>query len=202
MSKGNPEYREIARLAYSNALDLQDEAKLLFEAKSPRAFTLAVASCEELVKCILAFFIWNEDIDPEKVWAERGGKRRPMLTDHTSKHGMFALFLFIEELRQERGSEAGAQVLKDAVEKGELNFDSIQGGARLEKFMRETESRRQASVYVGVKSIKGRVQTPKTEITPEICQDLLKRIEQFIPVLEAILPLDKATYRKWSGRFG
>lgn len=49
--EANSEYKEIARFAYANALDLYNEAKfLLKERKSPRAFALAVASIEELIK--------------------------------------------------------------------------------------------------------------------------------------------------------
>lgn len=195
----NAEYREIARRAYSNALDLHDEARLLLkEEKSPRAFTLAVASCEELVKSFLADIVWKEGLDPQTLYAERDdGRKRFILTDHTSKHGLFALFLFLAEVR--RGGPAALEaVSEELMLTFKLDFGSVKGGASIEKMMRELERMRQDSVYVGVKLVNGRIKNPKQEITLDACEDLLKRIEEFIPRLEANLPVGRDQYQGWA----
>jgi AbiV family abortive infection protein len=81
------EYNSIARLAYENAIELLDEARLLLREKnSPRAFTLAVASIEELMKSFLADLIWKGSAKPEDLRAELKGKNWPILTSHGSKH--------------------------------------------------------------------------------------------------------------------
>jgi AbiV family abortive infection protein len=190
------EYGEIARLAYVNAMDLYDEARfLLKEKKSPRAFALAVASCEELVKSYLCDTVWKESLDPRTLLVERKGKKWPILTDHLNKHGLFALFLFLGEVRK-GGRKSLEETIKSLKTTLALDFRSVNGGAEMETFVRAMEGRREDSLYVDVKPVKGRIRTPKEEITPEICRGLMKRIEEFTPLLEANLQLSRDEYQE------
>ncbi len=176
-------------------MDLRDEAHLLFEQESPRAFTLAVASIEELMKSFLCDTVWKQNLDPSTLRAELKGKEWPILTSHASKHRLFALFLLLSEARK-----GGRKALEETIEtlKTTLTTDALtlKGKAEIETLVKALEGRRQDSLYVDVKKKDGRIKTPHTEITPAMCDDLLKRIDQFLPTLETNLKLSRNEYQK------
>lgn len=194
--EANSEYKEIARLAYANALDLYDEAKfLLQERKSPRAFALAVASIEELIKSVVYDSGWKQDIDPDLLLAESRGKKKSILLDHATKHQLYGLFLLYGEARKE-GRKKAEEVFETLKTTGTTASLTLERKAEIDALITTLEGRRLDSLYVGVELEEGRVKTPKGEITLVMCQDLVTRIEQFIPFVESHLKLGREAFPK------
>lgn len=191
----NSEYQQIARLAYDNATELFDEARLLLREKdSPRAFTLAVASVEELMKSYLADLVWKGGAKPEDLQAELRGRKWPILTHHGSKHRLFALFLIMQAAKKE-GTEKVESV--DRMLRETLTTDSVnvKGMKEIVELITSMEGKRQDSLYVGTKVVEGRIKTPRQEISHKVCEDLFNRIEGFLPIVETNLKTSRERYQ-------
>lgn len=175
-NKTNSEYGKVARLAYENGIDLYDEARLLLKQNSPRAFALAVASIEELEKAFLCDTVWKQDLDADVLVAELGRKKWPMLTSHGSKQRLFGVSLLMSEARKggRKALEETAATLERTLTTASLTLKEKAG---IEELIFRMESRRQDSLYVGVKPEGGRIKTPKTVISTQMSKDLLEKIE-------------------------
>jgi AbiV family abortive infection protein len=195
-TKTHPEYQTISRLAYDNGTELLEEARLLLrEKESPRAFALAVASIEELTKAYLADSVWKQDLDPDALVAEFKGRKWKILTHHGSKQHLFALFLIMDAARQE-GSEKMANVDKTLRETLMTDAIDVKGKNEIVELITSMEGKRQDSLYVGTKVEAGRIRTPKKEISRQMSEDLIGRIERFLPILETNLKLSKPKYQQ------
>ena len=146
-SDSDTDYREVARLAYSNGEELLNEAQLLLSKDSPRAFTLAVASIEELIKAQLADMISKGSAEPSDLIAEMDGRTWPMLTHHKSKQRLLTLFLLLRAAKKEGGEAKELEV--DKVLRDTLNTASVKvrGKEHIEELITNMESRRQYSLY-------------------------------------------------------
>ena len=87
-------YKEAAVKSYENALDLQKDAKLLYNKKRfARAYSLSVLSIEELSKAYLYKGISERRIDEKQV-----KKFKKAILNHSLKLGMFSLLLGYSQL--------------------------------------------------------------------------------------------------------
>jgi AbiV family abortive infection protein len=188
------DYQVIARLAYENGVDLYEEAGVLLKRGSPRAFTLAVASIEELMKSFLCDTVFKQDLDPDTLVAELDGKRWRILKSHKSKHILFALFLMLNQAKKEgQDVEETRRLLETTLTTDSLRF---KGKAEIERLILSMETRRQDSLYVDTKSEGGKVKTPKNQVTTEMSQDLISKIEEFLPTLETNLKVSRGGYMR------
>jgi AbiV family abortive infection protein len=195
MKRSWPEFQRISRLAYSNGVDLLDEARLLLKEKqSPRAFALAVASVEELMKSYLADTVWKQDVDPNTLVAVLNGRRVKIPTSHGAKHHLFALFLIMQSAQQE-GSEKMESVRKALTETLDLDAVDVKGKQEIKELVASMERLRQDSLYVDTKEVRGIIKTPKQVISKGMCKDLFAKIEAFLPTVETNLKLSKEKYQ-------
>ncbi len=194
------DYRMIARQAYDNATDLREDARLLLNARnSPRAFSLGVACVEELMKAFIADLVSKGSAKPEDLKAELKGRVWPILTSHGSKHHLFALFLLLQAAKRE-GPGKVASVDKTLRETLTTDSIDVKGKAEIIKLVTTMEEKRQDSLYVGTKMVKGLIKTPKSEITREMCVDLLAKIDDFLPTVETNLKTSSEKYRDEAGK--
>ncbi len=190
-----PEYQKIARLAYINATELLDEAQLLSkEKKSPRAFALAVAAIEELMKSYLADTVWKQDLDPDTLVVELNGRKLKILRSHGSKQHLFALFLIMQAARQE-GRVKIASVARTLRETLNTASVEVKGKREIVESIASMERNRQDSLYVQTREERGIIKTPREVISQAMCEDLFAKIEAFLPIVETNLKLSKARYQ-------
>jgi len=182
MADPNADYPTISRLAIANGIDLYNEARLLLQQDSPRAFALAVASAEELMKGVLAGFASvNRDMVGEFVFErERDGRKFPILTRHEGKHAFFGLFLLVQAAIREGGYARANEVLKAAAEVGDIEAVEVENKADIIRQIKSMETDRQDSLYVGVKGKGDNVKTPKKAISRAMTENLLGQIHTYI----------------------
>lgn len=193
-SDSETDYGEIARQAYSNGEELYREAGLLYAKHSPRAFTLAVASIEELIKAELADMVSKGSAKPSDLVAEVDGQWRPILTRHESKQRLLTLFLLLRAAKKEGGEAKELEVdriLKETYDTGSVQ---VQGQEQIIELISKMETRRKDSVYVGVKGRKGEIKTPQNQISEKMCAELLDIIGDLLKSVEANLMVSKERY--------
>ncbi|QQG49419.1 MAG: AbiV family abortive infection protein [archaeon] len=193
------DYWEIAKEAYLNAAELRDEAWLLMKRGSPRAFTLAVASIEELMKAQLADMVSKGSAKPEELIAQVDGKKPwPIMTSHKSKQNLFALFLFLKAAQAEGGEAKALEV--DKILRDTYNTDKVnlKGKGHIIDLITNMEVRRQDSVYVGTKGSKASLKKPKREISEPMKEELLMILEEFLLSVEKNLMVSKERYGTWA----
>lgn len=188
------DYRLIAREAYDNATDLRADARFLLEKNSPRAFAVSVACVEELMKAYMADLVSKGGAQPKDLKAEFDGRKWPMLTHHGSKQRLFALFLLMQAAKKE-GPEKMASVDKTLRETLSTDAVDVKGKNEILELINRMEERRQASLYVDIKVNRGKLQTPKKSITRVMSEDLLKKIDEFLPIVETNLKISAERYR-------
>ncbi|MDG6990418.1 MAG: AbiV family abortive infection protein [Nitrososphaerota archaeon] len=190
----NADYATIAWLAYQNSLDLHAEAKLLLERRSPRAFTLAVASVEESMKAMLADAITKGEARPEELLVGDDRGRWGFLTHHGGKQTLFALHLLAQAARK-RGQESLFQLVETLRTSGDLESVELDEKNAIMEQVTSMERNRQDSVYVGVTGRGDAVKSPKKVITTEMCETLIGQLADFFPILKANLKLTGEEYR-------
>jgi len=195
MADSNAEYRMISRLAYDNGVDLYEEAKLLHQKGSPRAFTLAVASIEELEKSQLCDLVSKGMVKPEElVIVDKSGRKRPILTHHKGKQILFTLFLLTQAANKE-GRAKVAEVYDTLMRTGTTDAVNVKGKKQIIEHIVSMESRRQDSLYVGTEGVGKQVKSPKRVISPKMAEYLLQRIGEYLTKLETNLMMSAQQYQ-------
>ncbi|MDA4124943.1 MAG: AbiV family abortive infection protein [Thaumarchaeota archaeon] len=194
MADPNTDYRTISRLAYDNGVDLYEEAKLLHQKESPRAFTLAVASIEELEKSQLCDLVAKGMVKPEELVFEDKNGKHPLLTHHKGKQILFTLFLLTQAANKE-GRAKVAEVYDTLMRTGNTDTVNVKGKKQIVEQIVSMESRRQDSVYVGTKGVGKQVKSPKKAISRKMAEYLLQRISEYLPKLKTNLMMSDQQYQ-------
>jgi hypothetical protein len=79
----------------------------------------------------------------------------------------------------------------------EANIDSVdvEGKKEIVELITSLEDKRQDSLYVGTMLVGGRIKTPRKEISRQMCEDLFRRIEEFLPTIETNLMTTPKRYK-------
>jgi len=162
----NELHERLAKAALKNAVELQQEAKLLFDNKRfPRAYALLVASGEEAIKALGEKAFAAKLISPKEFTVKRGRHDRDIMKDHETKQQFYAYLVSLVQ-----ASVYGAD-MKEAMRR-----------------FRRSEQNRQSAMYV---DSKGReIRTPKQLITSEKCKTLLDNSETILEAFGLIVNMD------------
>ena len=195
MPDPNADYHAIAIQSYLNATDLYNEARALLKMDSPRGYTLAEVSLEELIKAQLADMVAKGGARPEDLVAEVSeGEWRPILTRHASKQRLLTLFLLLRTAKAEGGTAKAEEVGKVLQETLTTDAVKLAGKQHIIDLILGMESNRKDSLYVGVSGTAETVKTPRRQVKKGMTEELLEIVEDLLRSVENNLMVSNERY--------
>jgi len=186
----NDFFDRVARRAFENACDLNNEARLLFNyGHYARTAALSITSMEELVKAAAYILASIGEIDPALLKHKENGRYRYVLKSHRTKQKLFGLLHASALVSNEylKGVLAGKTPEEAKRPLKTLHLD------RKMKAFEALEEYRLAALYVGVEEDKP-LETPKQGFDRENSETLLGLSTELLPLWRFIFDNPK---KKW-----
>lgn len=179
---------QVAVAAFSNALELNKEARILFDSGSyARATTLSILSMEEQVKAFAHRAVAFRLVRAQELKYEKGGRVRLHMLDHKTKDILFGLlylnhFLLSEDIERIKAGKTASEATKV--------FRSLHGIRDMGKVFETMEDERLNSVYVGVEEGKS-VVAPMEQFDREKCETFLRYSTELLSFWTFVFSLPK-----------